>query len=97
MLLEPIMKLEIVTPEDYLGNITADLSSRRALIDQHQHPRQADGHRRPGPAGEDVRLLDRRPQPEPGPGRLHHGAARIRRGARQPARLALVIDQSAGM
>ena len=28
------MKLEVVTPEDYLGNITADLSSRRALIDQ---------------------------------------------------------------
>ena len=34
VLLEPIMKLEVVTPEDYLGNITADLSSRRALIDQ---------------------------------------------------------------
>ncbi len=34
VLLEPIMRLEIVTPEDYLGNITADLSSRRALIDR---------------------------------------------------------------
>ncbi|MFO0954688.1 MAG: elongation factor G [Isosphaeraceae bacterium] len=34
VLLEPIMKLEVVTPEDYLGNITADLSSRRALIDR---------------------------------------------------------------
>jgi elongation factor G len=33
VLLEPIMKLEIVTPEEYLGGITADLSSRRALID----------------------------------------------------------------
>ena len=32
VLLEPIMKLEVVTPEDYLGNITADLMSRRALI-----------------------------------------------------------------
>ena len=32
-LLEPIMRLEVVTPEDYLGEITADLSSRRALID----------------------------------------------------------------
>ena len=32
------MKLEVVTPEDYLGNITADLSSRRALIDQHLRP-----------------------------------------------------------
>ncbi len=25
VLLEPIMKLEVVTPEDYLGNITGDL------------------------------------------------------------------------
>ena len=34
VLLEPIMRIEVVTPEDYLGNITADLSSRRALIDR---------------------------------------------------------------
>ncbi len=34
VLLEPIMKVEVVTPEDYLGNVTADLSSRRALIDK---------------------------------------------------------------
>jgi len=34
VLLEPIMKLEAVTPEDYLGNITGDLSGRRALIDR---------------------------------------------------------------
>jgi elongation factor G len=33
VLLEPIMRLEIVTPEEYLGSITADLASRRALID----------------------------------------------------------------
>jgi elongation factor G len=34
VLLEPIMRLEIVTPEEYLGSITADLSSRRALIER---------------------------------------------------------------
>ncbi|WP_422927677.1 elongation factor G [Singulisphaera sp. PoT] len=34
VLLEPIMKLEVVTPEEYLGNITGDLSSRRTLIDK---------------------------------------------------------------
>lgn len=32
VLLEPIMKLEIVTPEEYLGSIIADLNSRRATI-----------------------------------------------------------------
>lgn len=32
VLLEPIMKLEVVTPEEFLGNITADLNARRAII-----------------------------------------------------------------
>ncbi|HEX8294355.1 MAG TPA: elongation factor G, partial [Pyrinomonadaceae bacterium] len=32
VLLEPIMRLEVVTPEDYLGDVTADLMSRRAEI-----------------------------------------------------------------
>ncbi|MFW6174936.1 MAG: elongation factor G [Chloroflexota bacterium] len=31
-LLEPIMKLEIVTPEEFLGDVLADLNSRRAQI-----------------------------------------------------------------
>jgi elongation factor G len=33
VLLEPIMKAEIVTPEDYLGEVTGDLASRRAAIE----------------------------------------------------------------
>ena len=32
VLMEPIMKLEITSPEEYFGQVTADLSSRRALI-----------------------------------------------------------------
>lgn len=31
-ILEPIMKIEVVTPEEYLGEITGDLGSRRAAI-----------------------------------------------------------------
>ena len=31
-LLEPIMKLEVVTPSDFVGNVSADLNSRRANI-----------------------------------------------------------------
>ncbi|MDA1229242.1 MAG: elongation factor G [Planctomycetota bacterium] len=30
--LEPIMSLEVVTPEEFLGNIQSDLNSRRAMI-----------------------------------------------------------------
>jgi elongation factor G len=33
-LLEPIMKLEVVTPEDYLGDVMADLMSRRTQIEK---------------------------------------------------------------
>lgn len=33
VLLEPIMKVEIETPEDYMGNVIGDLNRRRAIID----------------------------------------------------------------
>jgi elongation factor G len=36
ILLEPIMKLEITTPEAYLGEFVADLQQRRAVIHQTQ-------------------------------------------------------------
>ena len=32
VLLEPIMRLEVATPDEFLGNIQADLNSRRAII-----------------------------------------------------------------
>jgi elongation factor G len=31
-LLEPIMKLEVITPEDYIGDVIADLNSKRGKI-----------------------------------------------------------------
>ena len=37
VLLEPLMKLEISTPEDYLGEIVADLQQRRANIARTDH------------------------------------------------------------
>ncbi len=32
MLLEPIMKLDVTVPEDYVGNVISDLNSRYANI-----------------------------------------------------------------
>ncbi|HDO27230.1 MAG TPA: elongation factor G [Bacteroidetes bacterium] len=36
VLLEPIMKLEIVTPDDYVGEVTGDLNKRRAILEDVQ-------------------------------------------------------------
>ena len=32
VLLEPVMKIEIVTPEDYMGDVMGDLSRRRGIV-----------------------------------------------------------------
>ena len=34
VLLEPVMNVEVVTPEDYLGSVTGDLSRRRAILSE---------------------------------------------------------------
>ncbi|MFA5248039.1 MAG: elongation factor G [Patescibacteria group bacterium] len=34
ILLEPIMKVEVITPEEYMGNVVGDLSSRRGQIEE---------------------------------------------------------------
>src|SRR6516165_11799656 len=34
VLLEPVMRLEVTVPEEYLGPVTADLNARRAEIEQ---------------------------------------------------------------
>ncbi len=36
ILLEPVMKFEVVTPEDYMGTIIGDLNSRRAQISENE-------------------------------------------------------------
>ncbi len=42
-LLEPMMAVEVVTPEDYMGDVIGDLNSRRG-----QHPGHGRAHRRHG-------------------------------------------------
>ena len=58
-LLEPIMTVEVVVPEQYMGDVIGDLNSRRGTHPRHEPARQRAGHRRRGPARDDVRL--RRP------------------------------------
>ena len=78
VLLEPIMKIEVTVPEENLGDIVSDLQQRRAIITRTQSPRPQHGDRRPGPAGQSLRLFQRDARPEPGPGHLHDGAVQLR-------------------
>jgi len=45
VLLEPLMKVEVVTPEDYLGSVTGDLNRRRGMLQGTED----------GPAGKIIR------------------------------------------
>ena len=55
-LLEPIMKVEVVTPEDYTGGIIGDLTSPARPRAGPGHPRQRHRDHRDGAAREHVRL-----------------------------------------
>ena len=56
-LLEPIMKVEVVTPEEYMGDIIGDLNSRRGNVssmDQRGNARR-ECH---GAVGQHVRICE---------------------------------------
>ena len=56
-LLEPIMKVEVVTPEDYMGDVVGDLNRRRGMIEGMEEIRPAKSSRGSA-AGGDVWLFD---------------------------------------
>ncbi len=86
VLLEPIMDVEVVTPDSFMGDVIGDLNSRRGKI-QGMTPRsgvQVD--HRPGPAGPDVRLRHGPPLQDPGARDLHHAVRALRPGSEQHRR-----------
>ena len=66
-LLEPIMKVEVVTPEDYLGDVIGDMNSRRGQIQGTDSRGNAQVGRGDGPAGQHVRLCEPAALVHPGP------------------------------
>ena len=71
VLLEPIMSVEVVTPEDYMGDVIGDLSSRRGRIEGMEAAGQQPGHPGPGAPVGHVRLRYRPPFAHPGPRHVH--------------------------
>jgi elongation factor G len=57
-LLEPMMAVEVTTPDDYMGDVIGDINSRRGQI-QSMEERGAPGRPGSGPAVGDVRLRRR--------------------------------------
>ena len=69
-LLEPVMAVEVTTPEDYLGDVIGNLNSRRGRIESMTPGRQRPGRQGERPALRDVRLRNRPALDVPGPRRL---------------------------
>jgi len=77
-LLEPIMKVSIIVPDEYMGDVIGDLNSRRGQIIQLEAPSRRPADRRLRAPGRDVRLCHRPAVPHPGPRPVHHGAQPLR-------------------
>ena len=56
VLLEPVMAVEVVTPEDYMGDVIGDLNSRRGQVEGMEQRGNAQVITRSGAVGADVRV-----------------------------------------
>ena len=56
VLLEPIMKVSVIVPDEYMGDVIGDLNSRRGQIQGQESRPGAHADRRPGASGQHVRL-----------------------------------------
>ena len=77
-LLEPVMAVEVVTPEDYLGDVMGNLNSRRGRV-EHLEPRgNAQAIKAMVPLVGDVRVRDRPALDDAGSGNVHDAVRSLR-------------------
>ena len=67
VILEPIMRMEVVTPEQFMGDVIGDLNSRRGHIESTEMKVGRSRGSRVRAAGESVRLHHRPAFDDPGP------------------------------
>jgi len=77
-ILEPIMAVEVVTPEEYMGDVIGDLNSRRGKIEGMNPRKDAQVIKSGGPPVGNVRLLHHAPLDDAGTRHLHDGAVALR-------------------
>ena len=80
-LLEPVMAVEVVTPEDYLGDVMGDLNSRRGRVEGLEPRGNAQAIKAHVPARDHVRLRNRPALDDAGPGHVHHAVRSLRGSA----------------
>ena len=81
-LLEPIMAVEVVTPEDYMGDVIGDLSSRRGKVAGMEPRGQLPGGTGTSPVGRDVRVCYRPSFAHPGSRDVHDAVPLLQPGSR---------------
>ena len=86
VLLEPVMDVEVRTPEEYMGDVIGDLNSRRGQIqsDGGRHRRQ--GRQGSGPAVGNVRIHRRPAFEDAGSCCVHDALPQLRRGSEERRR-----------
>ena len=82
VILEPIMAVEVTTPEDYMGDVIGDLNSRRGQIQAMEERERCPRRQGACAAVGDVRLRRRPSVEDPGPGELLHGVRLLRGSSR---------------
>ncbi len=82
VLMEPIMSVEVVTPEEYMGDVMGDLSSRRGRIGGMEARGNTQVVNAAGAAVGNVRLQYRPSFSHPGASDLHDAVLRVPAGAR---------------
>ena len=86
VLLEPIFAVEVVTPEDFLGEVIGDLSPPPRARRGPGAPRQRAGGHRAGAAERDVRLRHRPALQHAGTRHLHDAVRGLRGGSAEHRR-----------
>ena len=81
VLLEPMMAVEVTTPEDYMGDVIGDLNSRRGQIQAMEERSGARVVKALVPLSEMFGYVGDLRSQDPGPGELLHAVRLLRRGS----------------